>query len=183
MREQLNLAEDRCFNLENDVSIMAKELAELKSWTPPPEKNTYYINPHFEKTQMEEKLYIEIIELESDLLVGKTQLKAMTEAILEIFKVTHNAFEDLQASKFFVRTIDKSYARIIKDLQPFDSIDMEQILTLKEDTHSIEDSDFMTEMGKSGISTFSELDISQRNSRINEGWAEDDTLGSFHSEQ
>jgi hypothetical protein len=129
-------------------------LRELKE--PVIQTDAYYINPMFDKAQLEEKLLMEMIEVEADLLLGRDQIRLMTDAIVELIKLSEYSLEDLQASKYFLATFNRSVQRITKDIKSLENIDMEQLLNLKEDTHSFFESDVgMEETRRSQISTMS----------------------------
>lgn len=61
----------------------------------------------------------------------------MTDAIVELIKVASFSLEDLQATKYFQSTFHRSVHRIIKDIKSFENMDLEQIIPLKDDTHSL----------------------------------------------
>jgi hypothetical protein len=95
------------------------------------------MNPIYERTQFEEKILMEMVEFESDVLLGKEQIQLMTDAIVELIKLSSSSLEDLQAPKYFQSTFQRSANRIIKDIKSFENMDLEQLLRLKDDTHSL----------------------------------------------
>lgn len=135
-------------------------------------QEAYYINPFYEKSQVEEKLFMEMIEIESELLIGKEQMKLMTESIVDILKLASKSIEDLQASQYHISSFGKAALKILKDVKSLDGIDLETVLTLKEDSHSLFDSEYFEETRKSELSTFSEIEMEQKMSRL----TEDDSL-------
>jgi hypothetical protein len=60
---------------------------------------------------------MEMIEVESELLQGKDQIKIMTDSIIDVIKACHNSFEDLQASKFFLTSFNRNIFGILKDIK------------------------------------------------------------------
>lgn len=50
--------------------------------------DSYYMNPMYDRAQLEEKLLMEMIEVESDLLLGRDQIRLMTDAIVELIKLS-----------------------------------------------------------------------------------------------
>ncbi len=96
-----------------------------------------------------------MIEIESELLIGKEQIKLMTDCIIDILKLSRTSIDDLQASPFHLSAFSKAALRIVKDVKSLETIDLESLLNLKEDSHSLFDSEYFEETRKSELSTFS----------------------------
>jgi hypothetical protein len=103
----------------------------------------------------------------------------MTDSIVDLIKLSQNFLEDLQVSKYFLATFNRSVQRLTKDIKSLENYDLETILNLKEDSISLYDSEFGLEETRKSLSIFSEIDFDQKLSRM----TEDDSLSIIHSEQ
>jgi chromosome segregation ATPase len=177
LNKQLMQTGERMKAVENRICELEQELEEVKQ--PVTQTDTYYMNPMYDRTQFEEKILTEMIEFESDLLLGKEQIQLMTDAIVDLIKLASFSLEDLQATKYFLGTFHRSVYRITKDIKSMENVDLEHLLCLKDDTHSFYDSELgMEETRRSQISTRSEVELDQKLSRI----TEDDSLSTIHGE-
>jgi hypothetical protein len=96
----------------------------------------------------------EIIQLESDLYMEKGQVKTLVDLFVDQTKKTHHAFFDLGANSYFVSKYDKDLHKQIKYLKPFDGVNFDELLSLKEEEDMTE---CTHQMHRSTISIFSSI--------------------------
>lgn len=75
----------------------------------------------------------EIIQLESDICLEKNRTQSLVDLVIEQVNKTHKAFYDLGASSYFIHKFDKTLYRQFKLLKPFDGINFDDLLLLKEE--------------------------------------------------
>lgn len=79
----------------------------------------------------------EIIQLESDLYMQKGQVKTLVDLFLDQTKITHHAFFDLGANSYFISKYDRALHKKIKYLKPFDGVNFDELLSLKEEAEDM----------------------------------------------
>lgn len=60
---------------------------------------------------------MEIIEIEAELILGKEQIKSMTDSIIDLVRICQNSLEDLQISKYFTSKFNRSAFTILKEIK------------------------------------------------------------------
>lgn len=74
----------------------------------------------------------EIIQLESDLFLEKDQTKSLVNLFVDQTKLTHHAFFDLGANRYFISAYDKELFKKISNKKPFDGINFDDLMFLKD---------------------------------------------------
>ena len=75
----------------------------------------------------------EIIQLESDLYLEKGQIKTLVDLFIDQTQTVHHKFFDLGANRYFVSSFDRDLWKKIKVLKPFDGVNWDEVLLLKEE--------------------------------------------------